>query len=199
MGEECLGRQADLMIRLNLLVEGQTEEAFINRVLREHLALREVFVSARCFCTRRTSRIRYQGGVVSFHHVQRDIESWMSEDRNDDARFSTMIDLYRLPKDFPGLGEARERRDPYEKVEVIERALSASIAEPRRFIPYIQLHEFEALLFADIEKVGTFFIKQKNAIRALAGAVGSAREPGANKRKAGHGSLQETHRCHSCL
>ena len=59
-----------------------------------------------------------------------------------------MFDLYALPADFPGYAEARREVDPYGKVRILEDALGNDIAD-RRFIPYIQLHEFEALILAD--------------------------------------------------
>ena len=42
--------------------------------------------------------------------------------------------------------------DSRQKVQTVERALSADIND-ERFIPYIQLHEFEALLFTDVDKL----------------------------------------------
>ena len=60
-----------------------------------------------------------------------------------------MIDLYALPKDFPGRSaQPRNPADPTPYVETLERAFGDDVGD-RRFVPYIQLHEFEALLFAD--------------------------------------------------
>ena len=45
-----------LMRRLNFVVEGQTEEAFVNGVLRPHLGAIEMVATARCVTTRRDRR-----------------------------------------------------------------------------------------------------------------------------------------------
>ena len=37
----------------------------------------------------------------------------------------------------------------------------------RRFIPYIQLHEFEALLFAGLQKLDTQFLDRPSALQQL--------------------------------
>jgi len=58
-----------------------------------------------------------------------------------------------LPSDFPKWDEARRLCDPYEKVKVLEVGLKEDIGDAY-FIPYIQLHEFEGLLFSDVETIG---------------------------------------------
>jgi hypothetical protein len=65
-----------------------------------------------------------------------------------------MFDLYKLPTDFPGFAQARRFGDPYQKVSHLEDSLAADISD-RRFIPYIQLHEFEGLLFSDVQTLDT--------------------------------------------
>ncbi len=122
------------MIRLNIIVEGQTEETFVNKILRPHLSVFNVFVSARCVETGRKRGRIFRGGMISYLKAQKDIELWMKEDKGDDARFTTMFDFYRLPNDFPGFEEAKQKSDPYKKIEVIEEKLMADIASPR-FIP----------------------------------------------------------------
>ncbi len=61
--------------------------------------------------------------------------------------FTTMFDLYALPDDFPGYEAAKAIGEPYARVAALETAFAEAINDSR-FIPYIQLHEFEALLFA---------------------------------------------------
>ncbi len=93
------------MIRLYLTVEGQTEQAFAVDVLRPHLAdFGVVVVKPRLtgLHGRRGGRIPRGGLLGTFGHALRDIQRWLSEDRSEEARFSTMVDLYSLPHDFPG-------------------------------------------------------------------------------------------------
>lgn len=49
----------------------------------------------------------------------------------------------------------------YDKVDYLEKAMATEI-NSERFIPYIQLHEFEALLFADIGKLKLFYLEGKD-------------------------------------
>ena len=50
----------------------------------------------------------------------------------------------------------------------MEQALAEDIGDPR-FIPYIQLHEFEAVLFADAGKIATYYDKHVRGSRAVEG------------------------------
>lgn len=139
-------------VRLNFVVEGQTEETFVRDVLRDHLAACQVYVSARRVETgrdRKRSKI-YRGGITSYAKAKRDIERWLKEDR--EAYLTTMFDLYGLPDDFPRITEARRQSDSYQKVELIEDAMAEEI-QSHHFIPYIQLHEYEGLLFSRIEAI----------------------------------------------
>lgn len=88
----------------------------------------------------------------------------MAEDR--EAVFTTMIDLYALPRDFPGFADAARVADPYVRVRRLEQALADDIGQPR-LIPYIQLHEFEALLLSDPEKFDWQYIDHDQAISRL--------------------------------
>ena len=153
-------------IRLHCIVEGQTEEAFVNQVIRPHLAERLIWVNARPVLTSRKRGVKFGGGFRSYAQPHNDIRQWLNQDRNDDARFTTLFDLYRLPNDFPGYACARVLADPYAKVEMLEDSLGKDIKD-ERFIPYLQLHEFEALLFADPRKLEMQFENRGNAIERL--------------------------------
>ena len=159
-----------MAIRLNFIVEGQTEEAFVNTVLRNHLADFAVFSSARCVETSRRRNLKYSGGITDYARAKGDIQRWMRNDRNSDARFTTMFDLYALPADFPSYADASRHPDPYDRVKALEDALSTDIAD-WRFIPYLQLHEFEALLLSEPEQLGAQFPGYDGAISRLASAV----------------------------
>ena len=139
-------------VRLNIIVEGQTEETFVRDILRDHLAAQQVYVSVRRVETKRDqkkSRI-YRGGMSSYLKAKGDIERWLKEDQQ--AYLTTMFDLYALPNDFPNIAEARRQANPYQKVRLVEDGMAADI-QNRRFIAYIQLHEYEGLLFSRIEAI----------------------------------------------
>ncbi|MBI4669974.1 MAG: DUF4276 family protein [Elusimicrobia bacterium] len=152
--------------RLHFIVEGQTEETFVNRVLAPRLAARSVWGNVRCVMTSRKRGIKYRGGLDSYSRAKNDIVLWMKEDQNADAYFTTMFDLYALPNDFPGYEGARRINDPRERVMALEKAVGQDI-QHCRFIPYIQLHEFEALVLADPQKLDREYLEHDAAIRRL--------------------------------
>ena len=155
-----------MSVRLHFVVEGQTERRFVESTLRPHLANRSIWVDARCVQTSRTRGRKHSGGIQGYVRAKGDIERWMREDQNADARFTTMFDLYALPGDFPGYEAAGQARDPYARVRRLEDALGEDISD-QRFVPYLQLHEFEALLFADPEKLEERFDQHSPEIRRL--------------------------------
>jgi hypothetical protein len=137
-------------------VEGQTEETFVRNVLAPELGARGVYCDAHRVTTGRRNAKVYRGGLVSFAHLRKDLELWMKQDNASDSWFTTMVDLYRLPSDFPSITESRAIADPIKKVELLEQSFSSAMDHPR-FVPYVQLHEFEALLFSDPQSFSIAF------------------------------------------
>lgn len=152
-------------MRLNLVVEGVTEERFVKDVLAPHLGLLGVAVAVRVVATRRDRR--HKGGGGTYRHLQRDLSVWMREDRDSRVRFSTLFDLYGLPRDFPEREVAERAADAYQKVRILEEALERDLGD-RRLIAHVQLHEFEALLLADPRQFDWQFIDHADEIEALA-------------------------------
>lgn len=165
-----------MAIRLNFIVEGQTEEAFVSTILKPHLEPFSIWASVRCVETSRKRSIKHRGGIRRYAVAKSDIQQWLLNDRNADARFTTMFDLYRLPTDFPGYADAFEGYDPYRRVAVLEDALAEDIADSR-FVPYLQLHEFEALLLADPQMLDAQFPGYDGAIRHLISVVSQCGSP----------------------
>ena len=157
------------MKRLYLTVEGQTEQAFAIDVLQPHLAQFNVYVwkpRLTGLHARRKGRIPSGGLLNTFRHSLGDIQRWLREDESPDARFSIMVDLYSLPKDFPGYDMANEAVDPYQRAEILEKALAEQLND-RRFIPYLQVHEFEALVLSKPEVFGDWFEKVGEKVQKL--------------------------------
>lgn len=166
------------MIRLHLVVEGQTEQAFVRDVLAPHLAQFHVFADARCVETARKRDRILRGGLGGYARPKRDLLSWMRQDRHREAFFTTMFDLYALPEEFPGCAEAAAKSDPYERVAVLEDRLRRDLGHPRdQFIPYIQVHEFEALLFSAPEKFDAAFPSDKPKVDELTRTVARFESP----------------------
>lgn len=157
------------MKRLYLTVEGQTEQEFAIEVLQPHLAQFNVFVvkpRLTGFCARRKEQIPRGGLRNSFLHALGDINRWLLEDKSEEARFSTMVDLYSLPSDFPGCSDALDTADIYTRVRRLEKALSEHLNDTR-FIPYVQVHEFEALILSKPDVFANCFENRQKFVDAL--------------------------------
>lgn len=160
------------IIRLHVTAEGPTEQSFVKKVLVPHLANFQVFADGRSVLTSRDNKAarEYRGGLVSYTKAKADIIDWIKEDDAAECRFTTMFDLYALPDDFPGYGEARNVSDPYKKIELLEHSFAKDIGD-RRFLPYIQLHEFEALILADPRKLDWEYLDHADSINNLLSLV----------------------------
>lgn len=158
------------MVRLYAVVEGQTEETFVNHVLAPNLGARQVFATCHRITTGRKRNQLHRGGISHYRQLKDDLVLWMKQDQGRDARFTTMVDLYRLPDDFPSYSECGRGGDPLLRVRCLEEKLSNDVGD-YRFIPYIQLHEFEALLFSEVGAFESVFPDQPKLTSALAEVV----------------------------
>ena len=133
------------MKRLNIVVEGQTEQSFVNEVLAPYLRNNGVYlIIPRLIRTSKTGR----GGLVNYHHLHNTIKGLLSNPHDGNVVVSSFVDFFRIPNNMPGYDAAMKSGDDLQKVETLQQVLGDSIVD-RRFIPYIQLHEFEALLFSN--------------------------------------------------
>ncbi len=143
------------MPRLLIHVEGQTEEAFVNEVLEGYLlAVGYHSVAARIVGNARLRRRR--GGIRPWPSVRKDIVNHLKEDSGCIA--TTMVDYYGLPQQgaggWPGRAKAAGLKVS-KKAVYVEDALLKDVAteidNPRRFVPFVLMHEFESLLFSDCD------------------------------------------------
>jgi hypothetical protein len=154
------------MIRLHIVAEGQTEEQFVNSVVANHLGAFDISTDVRRVITSRSRTRVFRGGLLDYGRAKKDLQLWMKEDQNRDAYFTCMFDLYALPRDFPEFEACRRQPDPYDRVTALETAFAKEIGHPR-FIPYIQLHEFEALVLSDPTELAFRFLNRNEQIRRL--------------------------------
>lgn len=133
-----------------ILVEGPTEEQFVNAVLQEHLWARaQVWLTPTILNTKIVKAgPNFKGGVNSYNQVVRDVGKLLQD--ADAAFVTTLIDYYGLPTSFPGMGN-RPNGMPKQRVDHVQNAFGASINHPR-FVPFLALHEFEAWLFCDLSR-----------------------------------------------
>src|SRR5580658_987615 len=134
------------MTRVLALVEGQTEEAFVNHVLRPHLNRHGVYIERPSLL--RTKELPegkpYKGGVTTYRQIFRDARRPLADTN---AQVTTLIDYYGQPEDFAGLIEAKALPHVMDRVAALETAFSKDMDHPR-FHPFLALHELEAWIFA---------------------------------------------------
>ncbi len=145
------------MIRLYVVVEGQTEEAFVNGVLAPHLQARSIFTIPLIVTTRRDefTGAKLGRGGGRWLHWFKDLRRVIGENRGTGVAFTTLFDLYGLPKDFPQLEALSRVTSTLQRAALLETAMHEQFGD-HRFIPYIQRHEFEALVLASLDALGGF-------------------------------------------
>lgn len=145
------------MKRIVIVVEGQTEKEFIDKVLSPYLYLKGVS-SVSCFTIKHT-----KGGLTKYLHLKNDLLNCIYEKN---VLVSTLIDFYGLPKDFPKYDESKRISNKTEKLAYLEKAIveDLELEKGRSFpnlIPYIQLHEFEALVFSSIHAIESLYSRDE--------------------------------------
>ena len=112
------------MVRVGISVEGSTEERFVVAVLAPYLAKQEVFITPISM-----------GGNVSIDRAKSELKKMANS-------FDYVTTLY----DFYGF---KNKIDGETKAELEER-LKSSVHErvKMKLIPYIQMYEFEGILFS---------------------------------------------------
>lgn len=152
---------------IDILCEGQTEEKFVKEILKPYLKDYGLIVKSRLLLT--SKKHAAKGGMISFTQAKRDLTTWINETasiKSEHHVFTTMFDYYALPTDFPGYMDSNKLQSPYSKIVLIEKCFANEISNTT-FIPYIQLHEFEALLFCGIEKIIELYPESQKEIDKL--------------------------------
>lgn len=161
------------MARLYLFAEGQTEQTFADTLIKPHLAqYYEVFMHKPILTAHAKKKGKvHRGGGRNYVQMKNDITRFLKQEKAPDVFFTTMIDLYAIHPDFPGLAESESmRQDPLQRVEFLEQRFAEDIGDDR-FIPYIQLHEYEAYLFSapkSFEYLDAGRTKEIEALRTIA-------------------------------
>ncbi len=161
------------MKTIGILVEGQTEEKFVKEILVPLLKPKSVDLIPRVI---RTKIVKggtdFTGGISKFAFIERDIWHIFNSIKPD--LVTTMIDFYKFPKDMPGL-ECAPNGDYINRVNYFETKFAKNINDDR-FFPYLQLHEFEALLFSSPEAID-IVLHRKKQLRKLKEIVNSFNDP----------------------
>ncbi|WP_428266638.1 DUF4276 family protein [Haliangium sp.] len=134
-------------MRVYAVVEGKCEEAFLKTVVAEHLAGRGIWLRPMRVLLSGGGR----GGGSSWPPWQRHIARLLKQERGRDVRVTTMLDSYKIPKDTPGWTEPGSAPG-FQRADQVLSALAATITDPR-FIPYVQVYEFETFIFVDLPEL----------------------------------------------
>lgn len=127
------------MIRVCIVCEGATEVEFVKSCLVPHLL--DHGVNAYPSIVQAPSG-RHRGGRVTVDRLAR----FISHEYHAADRLTTLVDYY-------GFQDAEDRtRDELER-DILDCVERYTVGIDSRFVcPYVQMHEFEALLFSDVEQ-----------------------------------------------
>ncbi|MFN7920338.1 MAG: DUF4276 family protein [Bryobacteraceae bacterium] len=133
------------MTLVHVVVEGKTEESFVDSVLAPGFWRYNVELRPKLLGRGR------DGGRVSYERVRKDVEICLK--KRDGSYCTTFVDFYGRAKGWP---DVPANLPNLNKALSLEDALRSDFKEHfddlwpgKWFIPYIQLHEFEGLLFSD--------------------------------------------------
>jgi hypothetical protein len=136
-------------VEIMAIVEGQTERAFMVDMLVPYLATKGIYLKPIVI-----GRPGHKGGDVRFARARNDIEAHLKQ--RSDTYLTLFVDYYGIRNDWPGLEEAKKQPTHEQKAAVFNQATYDAVEKLfgdhgvyRRFIPYVSMHEFEALLFSD--------------------------------------------------
>ncbi len=141
-----------VLIRVNVIAEGKSEKQFVDDHINPFLSKKNINI----YC----DEVK---GDINFDRLKFDIIESLKKDPG--AYVTTMLDYYGIDADWPGVQELKQAKANGTQMtstqmgkrlreaflrQLIEVA-SSSKQSFNRLIPYFQIHEFEALLFSDLE------------------------------------------------
>ncbi|MGD1073919.1 MAG: DUF4276 family protein [Bryobacteraceae bacterium] len=145
------------MTRLYIVCEGLTEVNFVTQLLKPHLEAPDPL--------RLTVGAPNLRGHYTYAQLKKFVKNLLATPSSPVA-VTTMVDLFKIPGDHPGIAEASDEA-PVERVHHLENECTEDIGD-RRFFSHLQLHEFEALLLADLTVLVKQHPNRRNEIGDLA-------------------------------
>ena len=159
------------MKRLVIVCEGQAEREFCQDILQPFFSKKGVEVFA--------PTIKHSnGGIVAWDTLKKQLVTHLHEQN---VVVTMLIDFYRIKDSFhyPGWMEAKRISDSKRKMDYIFSKMSDDMGEEYKgaFVPYIQLHEFECLLFSDIKGFQYWFANTECDYSQIQKAISSFANP----------------------
>lgn len=151
------------------VVEGYGEHGFLRECVAPHLGLRGVYLRPSL-----VGKPGHKGGVRPWPAVRKDITNFLRMGKKGrPVHVTMMFDYFRMPLDWPGRASAATR-ELEGRAAHVEEQLAADMVnhlgsgfDPALFIPYVQMHELEALVLAEPQSLAAEFLGQEEALRAL--------------------------------
>lgn len=135
-------------------VEGYAELEFVNEIIGPHLnnlgiVWHKPILVANSVRKGRTAR----SGIRKYGPIKKDLQRLLAQFHGMNFVFTTLLDYYGLPDDFPG-GKAAKPGvlTPLEKSRALEQAWREDLGD-RRFFPNLLLHEYETLILSKPESL----------------------------------------------
>jgi hypothetical protein len=156
--------------RLLIYCEGRTEEMFVERLLRNHLFIHGIRVERPILAATSRDPVGQRGGFINWDAIEFDLRQEFNSDNDPNLRFTTLLDVFRIPRNVPGMAALTPPLTTVADLQTVERAIEQTFNEPR-FTAYLQRHELEALLLADIAALGRVFHRHLAGIQQLAAEI----------------------------
>lgn len=142
------------MTLVHVICEGQTEETFVKELLVPHYAAKGIYLIPALI-----GRPGHKGGNVNYDRLFTDVRNRLMGDQN--CYCTTFFDFYGLAESFPGKKTAADAALVMKKAECVQDEMQKKLIQDigadavRRFIPYVQMYEYEALLFSDPQRMAS--------------------------------------------
>ena len=148
------------MKTIHVICEGQTEANFVNKVLNAHFCTLGKYLNPVIVLTKADFKRgkQFKGGMQYFSTAENMLKKYLPLLSKPNIFATTMFDFYALPSDAPSYEKIEKLSDAYDKISCLETALHEKYPNPK-FIPYFQLHEFEALIFSNLDKLGELYFE----------------------------------------
>ena len=162
------------MKKIIIVVEGSTEEKFVRQVIKPYFQ-QTAYVDAQQWVTNR--KLGTSGGGESFDLIENHVKRLISKYKYEKETFiSTMIDLYGFPRQGNTVydEEVLGLNKGYQRAILLQKKMSVRF-NYKNFVPYVQLHEYEALLLSQPEKLEIFYTDRRKEIDLLKSEIAGKR------------------------
>ncbi|MBK8813206.1 MAG: DUF4276 family protein [Acidobacteria bacterium] len=154
-------------VEVVVLVEGQTEQRFVKKLLWPYLAERQVYMTSIIL-----NKPGEKGGDVRFARAKLDIRNHLKQ--RADTFLTLLVDYYGIGTDWPGYENSKSKISHTDKSNEITQSTALAVKRmlpelqiEKRFIPYVSMHEIEALYFSDPEILANALGTTKESVKSI--------------------------------